>query len=791
MEGVLRWFQELNLARFSISDLPLFIQILVSLLIVFIFFKLIISLEKSILIRVYNKTPFIKNFLTILFRRPFLVHQAKKASKWKDYSIAGKIYEQIGEYRKAIKMYTKGEDFLSLAEVYERLGNFREAEQIYLEYGYSDKIIGAYLSSGKIREAIDFCKIHHKYSEAAHLLLVLKKWDEAGKLFEQEKLYLEAGKAFEKAGDFERASLNYEKWYRENKESIRKDKEKEKKFKELIELLEKSGEIDKCLELLIEQNKIEEAAELSKRQGQLDQAAEYYRKAGNFLKAAETYKKLNLVEEEYLMLGENCLAQNKIKEAAQWFEKGKDYDRAARLYEWENEDLKAAECHYKNRSYILAADNYLRAGEKEKAAEAYELGKDFHQAAKIFYQLGNLEKALILFELTEDYYQAGLVASQLGEEEKALSFLERVPFESKNFSSANFISGKIYLKRKKLSQAEEKFLKAINNETLNPNNMEYYYFLAEVYEKSRRYDEAKTVFQKIFDEDQNFRDVQKKIDQIEEKIQDQVKLEKAVEDSSERYQILEKIGEGGMGAVYKAEDLVLKRCVALKTLNKDFLTRKKAVERFFSEARTAASLSHPNIVTIYDVGQIKDNYFISMEFMEGETFIDYLNRRGKLTIPQIVFVAFYLFNALDYAHKKGIIHRDIKPHNLMLTKDKQVKVMDFGIAIILTGESKEMTYSGTPYYMAPEQILGTSIDRRTDIYSAGATLYHLITGRPPFAEGDVFSHHLSKKPVPLSKLRPDIPEMLEKIILKCLEKDKKNRYQSAEEIIDELRKIKI
>jgi len=791
MEEILIKLKDFRIPDIQISNLPLYVQFFIYFIILILFIKLIRALDKSIIITIYNKTPFLSNFFTIFLHNFRLNREARKNYKLGYIEEAGKLYEKIGKYKKAIKIYKNFNNFLSLARLYQKMGEIKKAEKLYLKYGLFSELVDFYISSGKIEEAVKLYLNKQKYSEAAHLLLLLKRWEEAGELFEKEKLFFEAGKAFEKAGSLGKAITNYEKWYINNKEHIQRDKEIEKKFEKVIIAMENSGQINRCLEILIEQNMFEKAGDLCREYGKLEEAANFYKQSGNFFQAADIYKKLGDKQKEYQMLGEGYFAKNQIGKAAQYFEKGGDYERAAKLYEWDNEDQKAAECFYKSKNFVLAGDNYLRIGELEKAAECYELGKDFQQAASIYYQIKNLNKALILFKLAEDYFQAGKVAFEMGEENEALELLEKVPYESPNFYQANFIAGKIYLKKENFNKAEEKFLKAINNETISESNKEYYYYLARTYEESQKYDEAKTLYNRIYVLDKDYKDIEDKVHKIEEKARDKAKFEKAVEDSSERYRIIEKIGEGGMGAVYRAEDLILKRCVALKMLNKEFLQKRKAVERFFTEARTSAALSHPNIITIYDVGQIEESYFISMEFIEGETFMDFLRKVGRLTIPQLVFVAYNLFRALDYAHKKGVIHRDIKPHNIMLTKDKQIKVMDFGIAIIMSGESKEMTYSGTPYYMAPEQILGTSIDHRTDIYSAGATLYHLAAGRPPFAEGDVFSQHLSKKLRPLREIRKDIPGLLEHIILRCLEKDKRNRYQSAEEVLNELRKIKI
>ncbi|WP_417080574.1 protein kinase domain-containing protein, partial [Mobilibacterium timonense] len=261
-----------------------------------------------------------------------------------------------------------------------------------------------------------------------------------------------------------------------------------------------------------------------------------------------------------------------------------------------------------------------------------------------------------------------------------------------------------------------------------------------------------------------------------------------------RYELIQKIGDGGMAVVYKAKDKLLNRYIAIKILRPEFTKDEVFVENFKRESQAAAKLSHPNIVGVYDVGKEGNINYIVMELVDGRPLSDIIAEEAPMDYRTVINIARQVASALSVAHKNKIIHRDVKPHNILMTKDGVAKLADFGIAKAVNDAtlSTGSKVIGSIHYFSPEQARGNYVDERSDIYSLGIVMYEMITGRVPF-DGDnpvtVALKHINEDVIPPSEFVSGIPPALERCIMKCTDKFQTNRYSSADELIEELDNI--
>ncbi|MBL7075675.1 protein kinase [candidate division KSB1 bacterium] len=384
------------------------------------------------------------------------------------------------------------------------------------------------------------------------------------------------------------------------------------------------------------------------------------------------------------------------------------------------------------------------------------------------------------FELAELYEQLK------GGEKPALSFFQKVAQSDSVYRPQAILRvGLSFLNRGMVDLAFKNFNEILTLNFDEEQKKDFVYQIGILCEERGHPEKAREMYSYIMALDVTFQDVAQRLEGLPQKATPSLEKGKEI-DLSDRYEEIEKIGEGGMGIIYRATDKILKRKVAIKMIKGDVQAHPEAVERFIREAQSASQLRHPGIVTIYDIN-IGQPMWIVMEFVEGQD-LRKLMEIQKFNWTTLKPLAVKTCEALGHAHQHGVVHRDIKPDNIMVTADGQVKITDFGLAHI--GAASALTQAGqalgTPWYMAPEQIRGHGVDHRADLYALGATFYEILVGRPPFYEGDVAYQQIHERPQPPNLLNPEIPQTVEAIILKCLEKSPGDRYQTSNDLIADL-----
>jgi tetratricopeptide (TPR) repeat protein len=475
-------------------------------------------------------------------------------------------------------------------------------------------------------------------------------------------------------------------------------------------------------------------------------------------------------------------AAGKLTEAAELVDGELHAGRSASLYSQAGDHQKAGE-------------RYEKAGEPLKAAEAYEAAYDYQSAIEAYRHAGCLEKVVELLERTGEYFEAAQAALELEDQERAIQNLQLLDGRDLDYGDACRMLAEIFARRGEFDLAAQKAEEAVSVFGEQAAPLEVHEQLGNLFESAGRLDAAIETFEFIRKRDYQYPCVAERIESLRAKLSQQEEATEAVGHLSQgatrvagasqesRYELLEEIGRGGMGVVYKARDRRLGRMVALKRLPDNLRDHPTAVELFLREARAAASLNHPNIVTLFDADQESDNYYITMELLEGLPFDAIQKRRGALSPRDVTRLGVQAAAGLQYAHEQRIVHRDIKTANLFFTKDRTVKIMDFGLAKMIEEVRRSTTViGGTPYYMAPEQAAGESVDHRADLYAFGVTLFELLTGRVPFGKGDVLYHHRHTPPPDPRSLAKDLPDPLADLVLRLMAKSPDDRHQTTEEV---------
>jgi len=713
-----------------------------------------------------------------------------------------------GELDKAAEYYIEGGMYSRAAEVRHDQNRFIESAELYLEGGAHDSAGAIFAQQEEWTRAGDCYLEAENLSVAAEMYEKGENWRKAAQCYDKVEFHRHAASAFVKVQEWEHAARCLDKVFEDEAPKSRNDSNKlaelQKLARQAAKLYGRARQPDRAKELLERAECWPEAADVAMSLERFAEAAEFFRNAGQLERAADALRNLGEHEAAARIMGEFHRDRGELKEAAGQLADAGDFADAGDLYRQLEDYEQSGECYSKQGDYLGAAEMFRMAGDRMRAGECYERVQRFTEAAECFALEGIPEKEAELLDKAGQHLPSGEVYHRQGIDDEAITVLQKVPPDHEDFAKASALLGDIFRARGQLSLAVKKLEQSIGGSELDRHNMPIFYTLATIFEADGQLVEAFEIYEKILGFDYHYQDVEQRLVGLRDRVPaaGAVPAAKGVAGaggataqsmptaSSQpgRYEIVGELGRGGMGIVYKAKDTVLDRTVAYKVLPDNFKENAQAVENFLREAKAAAKLNHPNIVTVYDTGEQDGRYYIAMEFVDGTTLKEILRRRGKISPAGILHVIVQVSEALAYAHENRVVHRDIKPANTMWTRDKKAKIMDFGLAKVVEEVRNHTTVvAGTPYYMSPEQTLGKNIDHRTDIYSLGVTIYEMATGTVPFKEGNIPYHHVHTPAPDVRQLRPDLPEPLPAIVTRCLAKDPADRYQSAREVLAKIR----
>jgi tetratricopeptide (TPR) repeat protein len=710
---------------------------------------------------------------------------------------AAELCLAVGLLDDAAVFFVKAEQYVRAAEIRHDQNRFIESAELYAKAGRADSAGAIYAQQEKWELAAEAYVVAGNLSVAAEMYEKAGNDRRAGQCYQRCDFPRYAAKAYIKCEEWLLAAECLEQVLSEEGTGSSSDAKKHAERMKLVRmtgnLFERAGRMDRAGDVLAKGGAFVPAAELAQRAGNLQRAADLFLEGRDAERAAAAFEALGQVERAARILADLNRDRGNPEEAARQFERAGELMEAGDLYRSIERFDKAGECYERFGDGALAGEMFGLAGDRERAAENYERAGRHAEAAQLYALAGDSAREADLLEKSGDCLRAGKIHLEAGRIEAAIGALQKVETENAEFATAAALIGRIFRDRQQYSLAIAKLREAVGNREIERRSVDAFFCLATVYEANSDWQAAHDLYEKVLAFDYRHEDTAARLERV------RAQLAKPPENpvagsgttaasTSGRYIIRGTLGRGGMGIVYKAEDTVLDRTVAFKVLPESLKENPQALKNFLREAKSAAQLNHPNIVTVYDAGEQDGVYYIAMEYVDGNTLKEIIKRRGKIAPRGIVHVVSQMCEALAYAHEKKIVHRDVKTANTMWTKDRKAKIMDFGLAKVIEEVRNHTTVvSGTPYYMSPEQTLGKNVDHRSDLYSLGVSVFEMATGTLPFTEGNLPYHHVHTPPPRPQDLEPGLPDAISALIERCLRKDPAERYQSAREILAELR----
>lgn len=723
-------------------------------------------------------------------------HNFVRSEAWKRaaecYDRAGEqtqaihYYKRAGERKRAGKLYAEREDYRAAAAEFAEAGIPELAAKYYAAAGDWERAGRHYAAMGEHREAGNQFELAERPGKAARHYgrAFLNRLDESGGDLSGMKkseiaLAEKASRQFAQAGEFERAE----------------------------KMLQRAGRAERAVEVFGELEDVGAAAEMLVALGEVEEAVTLLEEEGEEREAFRTR-------------GEYAYESGEYRAAAEAFRKSRDFERSATVYRAALGESKRAGAMYERAErWLEAAEAYERAGENHDAARCAERGGDLAAAARLYRETGETDDEVRVRISQGDFFRAGRLLFERERHEEAIETLERINPRDPIYARSRLLQGDVYRAMGEQQEALDRYVEALDDREPDESTLPVYYRVGRTLERLEKWDEALEYYDAILRVDEGFKDVARRRRTIGRGVGDDGVLDTPLEpppgpaidvsagrseldagitesggapgvESDLRYEFVEELARGGMGIVYKARDTFLNRIVAVKVLGEDLRDNERAVEYFLREARAVASLAHPNIVTIFDAGEQRGEYYIAMEYVDGETLKETIRREEYFSESETRRILVECCRALQYAHDHDIIHRDVKTDNIMRDPGGSVKVMDFGLAKFLREYKQEHTQQvGTPYYMSPEQIIGEEIDVRADLYGLGCTAFECLTGRVPFTEGELAYHHVHTEPSRPSEVGAEISPQFEQIVMRLLAKKPEERFRSAGVLLEELRSM--
>jgi len=730
------------------------------------------------------------------------IKQANGLARRGQHAEAAELLFSCSEFDKAAELFIKAEDLPRAAEIRHDQNRFLDAAELYQGAGDFASAATIYAQQEEYQRAAECYLKDDSKSTAAEMFEKAADFAKAGELYREVEFLRHAAQCFVKCSRWKDAARCLDEVFRE--ESLKGGAQDPAKHAEMTKLVRQAGKLflkaedpSAAIDILERGRCFADAGKIALVLQEYAKAAELFKQAGDLQQAAHALTELGEDADAARALGEFYREKGDLVTAAQHLEKAGEFLAAGDLYRHIEDYPNAGACYTSHGEHGQAAEMFRLGGDRASASQAYERAGRFTEAAECCALSGEGEREAALLEKAGQLLKAGAAYHREGLDDAAIAVLQRI--EGEGHSEAWALLATIFQARGQLSLAIKQLLQAIGDSELDRETLPMYYTLATLHEENRCPAEALEIYERVMGIDYHHGDVEQRVVRLRDQVGGADRLAPSatpavptagVRSPASRYEIVGELGRGGMGIVYRAQDTVLDRVVAFKVLPDTFLENPQAVANFLREAKAAAKLNHPNIVTVYDAGEQDGRYYIAMEFVDGTTLKEILRRRGPIAPAGVLQVVMNVCEALSYAHEKRVIHRDIKTANAMWARDKKAKIMDFGLAKVVEEVRNHTTVvSGTPYYMSPEQTLGKNVDHRTDIYSLGVTAFELLTGQVPFKDGNIPYHHVHTAPPDVRELSEDVPERVARMVARCLEKDAAERYQTAGDILAEVRSI--